>query len=122
MNRISAIQSVRVIASLVEGNSIRATVRMTGVAKNTIVKLLDEISIRATFIKIASLAICSASESNAMRFGLSATPKKRTFPKTKRDCLDSATFGLGRPYAPIEAHGELEDWHSRPVNSPLSND
>jgi hypothetical protein len=27
----------------VEGNSIRATVRMTGVAKNTIVKLLEEL-------------------------------------------------------------------------------
>jgi IS1 family transposase len=32
-----------VVASLVEGNSIRATVRMTGVAKNTIVKLLVEL-------------------------------------------------------------------------------
>ncbi len=31
------------IAALVEGNSIRATVRMTGVAKNTIVKLLADI-------------------------------------------------------------------------------
>ena len=31
------------IAALVEGNSIRATVRMTGVAKNTIVKLLVDI-------------------------------------------------------------------------------
>lgn len=31
------------VAALVEGNSIRATVRMTGVAKNTIVKLLVEL-------------------------------------------------------------------------------
>jgi len=29
--------------SLVEGNSIRATVRMTGVAKNTIIKLLENV-------------------------------------------------------------------------------
>lgn len=34
---------MRVIAALVEGNSIRATVRMTGVAKNTVVKLLRDI-------------------------------------------------------------------------------
>ena len=33
----------RVIAALVEGNSVRATVRMTGAAKNTIVKLLAEL-------------------------------------------------------------------------------
>ena len=39
MNRLSTKDRARVVASLVEGNSIRATVRMTGVAKNTIVKL-----------------------------------------------------------------------------------
>ncbi|HEY8651393.1 MAG TPA: DDE-type integrase/transposase/recombinase [Chthoniobacterales bacterium] len=32
-----------VVAALVEGNSIRATVRMTGVAKNTVVKLLCDL-------------------------------------------------------------------------------
>jgi len=34
---------MRVIAALVEGNSVRATVRMTGVAKNTVLKLLVDI-------------------------------------------------------------------------------
>lgn len=43
MNRLSTADRARVVASLVEGNSIRATVRMTGVAKNTIVKLLVEL-------------------------------------------------------------------------------
>jgi hypothetical protein len=43
MNRISIVKQSQVIASLVEGNSIRATVRKTGVAKNTVVKLLAEI-------------------------------------------------------------------------------
>jgi IS1 family transposase len=43
MNRLSIAERTRVVASLVEGNSIRATVRMTGVAKNTIVKLLVEL-------------------------------------------------------------------------------
>src|SRR3989442_12003377 len=43
MNRLSQEQRVQVIGALVEGNSIRATVRMTGVAKNTIVKLLAEV-------------------------------------------------------------------------------
>jgi IS1 family transposase len=40
MNRLSTEQRVAVVKALVEGNSIRSTVRMTGVAKNTIQKLI----------------------------------------------------------------------------------
>lgn len=36
MNRLSQERRAQVIAALVEGNSIRATVRMTGAAKNTV--------------------------------------------------------------------------------------
>jgi IS1 family transposase len=43
MNRLDSKKQAQVVAALVEGNSIRATVRMTGVAKNTIVKLLVEL-------------------------------------------------------------------------------
>ncbi len=43
MNKLTNERRTQVIAALVEGNSIRATVRMTGVAKNTIVKLLEEV-------------------------------------------------------------------------------
>jgi IS1 family transposase len=43
MNKLNIERRAQVVASLVEGNSIRATVRMTGVAKNTIVKLLAEV-------------------------------------------------------------------------------
>ena len=42
MNKLSTSKRTQ-IAALVEGNSIRATVRMTGVAKNTIVKLLADL-------------------------------------------------------------------------------
>ena len=43
MNRLTTAKQTAVVAALCEGNSIRATVRMTGVAKNTIVKLLKDI-------------------------------------------------------------------------------
>lgn len=43
MNKPSPVKRVQVVAALVEGNSIRATVRMTGVAKNTVVKLLADL-------------------------------------------------------------------------------
>ncbi len=42
-NALDNKQRAQVVAALVEGNSIRATVRMTGVAKNTIVKLLSDL-------------------------------------------------------------------------------
>lgn len=40
MNRLTKEERIQVVKCLVEGNSIRGTVRMTGVAKNTIQKLL----------------------------------------------------------------------------------
>jgi IS1 family transposase len=43
MNKLDPKKQAQVVSALVEGNSIRATVRMTGVAKNTIVKLLVEL-------------------------------------------------------------------------------
>lgn len=56
MNKLSTAERVRVVAALVEGNSIRATVRMTGVAKNTVVKLLVDLG-----------AACSAYQDAALR-------------------------------------------------------
>ena len=43
MNKLSKEEQVRVVACLVEGNSLRATVRMTGIHRTTIQKLLVEL-------------------------------------------------------------------------------
>jgi IS1 family transposase len=43
MNKLSTEKRAQVVRCLVEGNSIRSTVRMTGVAKNTISKLLVDL-------------------------------------------------------------------------------
>jgi IS1 family transposase len=56
MNRLSPERRKQVIAALVEGNSIRATVRMTGVAKNTVTKLLVDLG-----------TVCSIYQDRAMR-------------------------------------------------------
>src|SRR3972149_807698 len=45
MNRLSAERRAQIISALVEGNSIRATCRMTGAAKGTVLKLLEDIGI-----------------------------------------------------------------------------
>jgi IS1 family transposase len=56
MNRLSGEQRKRVLASLVEGNSIRATMRMTGVARNTVTKLLVDLG-----------TVCSIHQDHVMR-------------------------------------------------------
>lgn len=43
MNRLSTERRVAVVSALVEGNSIRATCRMAGVAKGTVLKLLADL-------------------------------------------------------------------------------
>lgn len=43
MNQLSVEKRGQIVAALVEGNSIRSTVRMTGASKNTIAKLLIEL-------------------------------------------------------------------------------
>ena len=43
MNRLTSEERAKVISCLVEGSSVRATVRMTGIAKNTVAKLLIEL-------------------------------------------------------------------------------
>jgi IS1 family transposase len=48
MNRLSTEQRAQVVGCLIEGMSIRATVRVTSVAKNTIVKLLAELGAACT--------------------------------------------------------------------------
>ncbi|HUQ94563.1 MAG TPA: IS1 family transposase [Bryobacteraceae bacterium] len=48
MNRLDTVRRAQVVRCLVEGNSIRSTVRITGVAKNTVVKLLVELGAACT--------------------------------------------------------------------------
>ncbi|HZR25538.1 MAG TPA: IS1 family transposase [Vicinamibacterales bacterium] len=47
MNQLPTAKRVAVVAALVEGNSIRATARMTGVSKPTILKLLADLGTAA---------------------------------------------------------------------------
>jgi hypothetical protein len=43
MSRLSASQRVQVVSALVEGNSVRSTCRMTGIAKGTVLALLADL-------------------------------------------------------------------------------
>ena len=54
MNRLDPIERAQVVAALVEGNSIRSTARMTGIARNTVSKLLVELGERVPHTSIVS--------------------------------------------------------------------
>jgi IS1 family transposase len=56
MNRLTTSKRAEIIRCLVEGNSIRSTVRITGAAKNTVVKLLVDVG-----------AACSAYQNKHLR-------------------------------------------------------
>lgn len=56
MNRLTTDKRAAIIGCLVEGNSIRATVRITGAAKNTVTKLLVDLG-----------AACAAYQDEALR-------------------------------------------------------
>lgn len=56
MNRLPIERRVAVISAIVEGNSVRSTVRMTGVAKGTILRLLADVG-----------TACAAFQDRAMR-------------------------------------------------------
>ena len=43
MNKLTHEQRVQAVNFLIEGRSIRATVRMTGIAKKTVMRLLREV-------------------------------------------------------------------------------
>jgi len=55
MNRLDNARRVAVVKALVEGNSIRSTVRLTGVAKNTVQKLLLELGAACATYQDANL-------------------------------------------------------------------
>jgi len=43
MNQLTTAKRVQIVSALVEGNSVRATCRMTGTAKGTVLKLLNDL-------------------------------------------------------------------------------
>jgi IS1 family transposase len=104
MNRLGSETRAQVIRCLVDGNSIRATVRITGVAKNTVIKLLVEAG-----------AICSEYQDRVFRnlgcrriqvdeIWSFVGAKDKNVPEEKRD-----QFGIGSvwTWTAIDAESKL---------------
>lgn len=78
MNKLSNAKRTQVAAALVEGNSIRATVRMTGVAKNTVTKLLVELGRGCDEYQRRALVGLKSRRISAMKSGRSFMPRRKT--------------------------------------------
>jgi IS1 family transposase len=90
MNRLSPEKRAAVVAALVEGNSIRATCRMTGAAKNTVTKLLVDLG-----------TACSVYQDQAMR----------DLPCQRVQCDEIWCFvGSKQKNVQEEEKGEYGDW------------
>lgn len=104
MNKLTNARRAEVVAALVEGNSIRATVRMTGVAKNTVTKLLVDLG-----------AACSAYQNEAMR----------DLPCTRIQCDEIWSFchNKERNTAPehegVFGYGDVWTWTAIDANTKL---
>lgn len=90
MNKLTTDQQAQIISSLVEGNSIRAIVRMTGVAKNTIVKLLVNIGRACSEYQDRALTNLSCRRIQCDEIWEFCYAKERNLPANKR-----GRFGYG---------------------------
>ena len=85
MNRLSKEKRIAVIASLVEGNSIRSTVRMTGVAKNTVAKLLVDAGVACAEYQDKVLRNLSCKKIQCDEFWAFCYAKEKNVPEDKKD-------------------------------------
>ena len=85
MNRLDDAKRAQVIHCLVEGNSIRATVRLTGTAKNTVTKLLVEIGQRCQAFHDRNVRHVSARRVQCDEIWSFVGAKAKNVPEEKKD-------------------------------------
>jgi len=79
MNKLTQAKRVQIIAALVEGNSIRATCRMTGAAKGTVLKLVVDLGKACAAYQDRTLRnLTCKKKSNATRSGRSVMRRNVT--------------------------------------------
>ena len=102
-------QKTRVVAALVEGNSVRSTVRMTGVAKNTVLKLVLDLADGCAAYHdrhVRSLKVRRLQCDEIWQY----VGAKSKNPGRKRKPSAGATFGLGRQSTQIRNYAYRIWW------------
>jgi IS1 family transposase len=90
MNRLDSRERAQIIRCLVEGNSIRSTVRMTGFAKNTITKLLVELGFACADYEDRALIELPATRIECDEIWSFVAMKGKTIPEERR-----GEYGIG---------------------------
>jgi IS1 family transposase len=90
MNKLNKAKQVQIIAALVEGNSLRATARMAGVAFNTVLKLMPEIGRVCAEYQRRAFVNLTCKRIQCDEIWSFCYAKDKNVPKEKR-----GTFGFG---------------------------
>src|SRR6266540_4272082 len=85
MNRLHSWERAQIIRCLIEGNSIRSTVRITGYAKNTVAKLLVEIGAASAAYQNDALRNLPASRIECDEIWSFVGMKEKSIPEERRD-------------------------------------
>jgi IS1 family transposase len=104
MNQLSNEKRTQIVAALVEGNSIRSIVRMTGASKNTVVKLLVELGAACAEYLDKHLVNLSSKRVQCDELWSFVGAKDRNIPTNRRD-----EFGIGSAWTwvAIDADSKL---------------
>jgi IS1 family transposase len=109
MNKLTKEKQRQVVAALVEGNSIRATCRMTGVAKGTVLKLLVDLGRVCAEYQDKTLRNLTCKKIQIDEIWAFVYAKEKNLPKDKE-----GQFGYGDvwTFTAIDAESKLvPTWH-----------
>src|SRR5205823_7356624 len=90
MNKLPMSKRVAVVFALVEGNSLRSTCRMTGVAMNTVLKLLADLGEACAMYHEQHVRNVSAKRIQCDEIWQFVYSKEKNVPESKK-----GTFGFG---------------------------
>ena len=103
MNKLSVERRCRVVSALVEGNSIRATARMTDVSKPTILKLIAALGPVCAEYQDAALRGLTCRRIQCDEIWQFCYAKEKNVPASKRD-----TFGYGNVWTWVALDAETK--------------
>src|SRR4030043_1782872 len=104
MNQLSTRQRTQVITALVEGNSVRATCRMTGVARMTVTKLLVDVGTACYKYQYKNLKNLQSRRIQCDEIWSFCYAKQDNLPQNKRGKFG---YGDGWTWVAIDADSKL---------------
>ena len=117
-NVLSAAERIAVVSALVEGNSLRSVARMTGVARNTVAKLLVDLGRAAGDFQDAHLRGLHVKRMQTDEIWSYIGSKQRNVPQSKRG--EYGTRGPGSRSTATRSSA-CPSWSARGTRAPATN-